>query len=185
MKIEVDFEKIPNYLGFSTRNRLARLAWTIVYWSLFRTAIYPFGRYVRVFLLKLFGAKVNWRSLVYPSVRIWAPWNLIIGARSVLGPHVVCYNPAPIILGKKITVSQNAYLCAGGHDISKIILPFVSAPIVIGDYSWICADCFIKYGVRIGEGAIVGATSSVFKDVEPWTVVGGNPAKFIKKRELA
>ena len=46
------------------------------------------------------------------------------------------------------------------------------------------ANCFIGLGVTVGDGAVIGATSSVFKDVEPWTVVGGNPAKFIKKRVM-
>jgi len=57
-------------------------------------------------------------------------------------------------------------------------------PIVIGSQSWIAARAFIGPGVTIGEGAVVGACAAVFKDVEPWTVVGGNPAKFIKKREI-
>lgn len=71
-----------------------------------------------------------------------------------------------------------------GHDISKIVLPFICAPIVIDDYVWVCANAFIKYGVKIGEGAVVGATASVYVNVEPWTVVGGNPARVIKKREI-
>jgi putative colanic acid biosynthesis acetyltransferase WcaF len=49
---------------------------------------------------------------------------------------------------------------------------------------WVAADAFIGPGVIIGQGAVVGARSAVFKNVERWTVVGGNPAKFIKKREL-
>ena len=47
---------------------------------------------------------------------------------------------------------------------------------------WVAAEAFIGMGVIIGEGAVVGARACVFKNVEPWTVVGGNPAKFIKKR---
>ena len=50
--------------------------------------------------------------------------------------------------------------------------------------SWIGTSAFISMGVTIGEGAVVGACAAVFKDVEPWTVVGGNPAKFIKKRVM-
>ena len=64
-------------------------------------------------------------------------------------------------------------------------MPQIFASIVIEDQVWIAADAFIGPGVRVAEGAVVGARSSVFKDVESWTVVGGNPARFIKKRELA
>jgi putative colanic acid biosynthesis acetyltransferase WcaF len=63
-------------------------------------------------------------------------------------------------------------------------MPQTFAPIVIADQVWIAADAFIGPGVQVGEGAVIGARSSVFEDVEPWTVVGGNPAKFIKKREI-
>lgn len=182
--MQIDIATIPDYKGFGLKNRLARLVWNIVYYFLFRTSYYPKGRKVRILLLRMFGAKVDWHVMVYPSVRIWAPWNLEIGTKTAVGPGVNVYNPSKIVIGNKVTVSQGTYLCAGGHDVSKIILPFESAPIVIGDYSWICANCFIKYGVTIGEGAIVGATSSVYENVAPWTIVGGNPAKYIKMREL-
>ena len=66
--------------------------------------------------------------------------------------------------------------------IQKIHL--VTAPIIIEDQAWIAADVFIGPGVTIGQGAVIGARSAVFKDVEPWTIVGGNPAKLIKKREI-
>ncbi|GGE55706.1 transferase family hexapeptide repeat protein [Pedobacter psychrotolerans] len=55
-----------------------------------------------------------------------------------------------------------------------------SKPIIICDHVWIGMNCLILKGVTIGEGAIVGAGSVVTKDVEPWTIVGGNPAKKIK-----
>lgn len=63
-------------------------------------------------------------------------------------------------------------------------MPLVTSPIVIGEGAWVAADVFIGPGVAIGEGAVVGARSSVFKDVAPWTVVAGNPANFIRKRLL-
>lgn len=63
-------------------------------------------------------------------------------------------------------------------------MPQTFAPIVIEDQVWIAADAFIGPGIRIGQGAVVGARASVFKNVAPWTVVGGNPAKRIKRREL-
>jgi len=58
------------------------------------------------------------------------------------------------------------------------------APIVIGDNAWVASRAFVGPGVTVGEGAVVAACAVVTKDIEPWTVVGGNPAKFIKKREL-
>ena len=63
-------------------------------------------------------------------------------------------------------------------------MELVTAPITVGAQAWVAADAFVGMGVTIGEGAVVGARAVVTRNVEPWTVVGGNPAKFIKKREL-
>jgi putative colanic acid biosynthesis acetyltransferase WcaF len=103
---------------------------------------------------------------------------------SCLSHFVDCYCVAPIKIGAHSTVSQYSYLCAATHDIERPDMPLVAAPITIGDGAWVAADVFVGPGVTIGDGAVVGARSSVFKDVPPWTVVVGTPAKVIKKREL-
>ena len=61
-------------------------------------------------------------------------------------------------------------------------MALISAPIVIEDEAWVAADAFVGMGVVIGRGAVVGARAAVFKNVEAWTVVGGNPARVIKNR---
>lgn len=81
-------------------------------------------------------------------------------------------------------MSQGAYLCTASHDITNPLNPLITAPIVIEDQSWIGARGFVGMGVTIGQGAVVGATASVYKNVAPWTVVGGNPAKYIKDRKI-
>ena len=103
---------------------------------------------------------------------------------SCLASDVDCYNVAPITIGEQATVSQGAYLCTASHDITDPKNHLVTAPIVVESQAWIGAKAYVAMGVTIGEGAVVGATASVYKDVEPWTVVGGNPAKFIKKRVI-
>jgi putative colanic acid biosynthesis acetyltransferase WcaF len=63
-------------------------------------------------------------------------------------------------------------------------MPLITAPITVENYAWVAADAFIGMGVTIGEGAVVGARAAVFKNIDPWSVIGGNPAKFIKKRNF-
>lgn len=87
-----------------------------------------------------------------------------------------------IHIGANTTVSQGAFLCTASHDITNSLNLLITAPIVIEDQAWVAADAFVGMGVTIGQGAVVGARAAVFKNVEPWTVVGGNPAKFIKRR---
>lgn len=134
------------------------------------------------FLLRLFGAKIARTANIYASAKVFMPWNLDMKEHACLASGVDCYNAAPIIIGVDATVSQRAYLCTASHNISSSRHEQIEKPIIIADRAWIAAEAFVGPGVTIGEGAVVGARAAVFKDVEPWSVVGGNPAKFIKKR---
>lgn len=124
---------------------------------------------------------------MYSTVKVWAPWNLIMGERSCLGPYVICYNQSLIILEKDVTVSQYSYLCTAGHITSctnSAEHGLIVAPIILHEGTWIGTRAFIGMGVEIGEHTIVGATASVYKDVESRMIVGGNPAKILKKRVM-
>ena len=167
----------PHSLG----NRAARMAWQVVWLVLFR----PSPRIChgwRRWLLRAFGARVGRAAVVHPSVKIWAPWNLEMGEYSCLGPYVDCYNVAPVSLGPFCTVSQYSYLCAATHDYTRASMPLVTKPIRLGARSWIAADVFVGPGVTIGEGAVVGARSVVLRDIEPWVVAAGHPARVVGQR---
>lgn len=107
-----------------------------------------------------------------------------MGAHSCLANDVDCYSVDRIILGNFATVSQEAMLCTATHDYNDVDFKLVTRAIVIGPRAWVGARAFIGPGVEVGEGAVVGAMSAVFKDVEPWSVVAGNPARFLKKRQI-
>lgn len=90
-------------------------------------------------------------------------------------------------IGRDAVVSQEAYLCTAGHDTTMhntADRSLVTAAITIAPRAWIGARAFIGLGVVIGEEAIVGAAAAVFKDVQPRTIVAGNPAQVIKIREM-
>ncbi|AFD08012.1 acetyltransferase (isoleucine patch superfamily) [Solitalea canadensis DSM 3403] len=182
MEPNIDLSKYKNH--FSLKNKVARCIWNISYLLLFKPFFLNFFNKWRILLLKIFGAKIMWSTNVYSSAKIWAPWNLEMGEYACLGPYVDCYNQGKIKIGANTTISQKAYLCASSHDISDPSNPLILKPITIEDQAWIAADSFIGPGVFIRQGAVVGARSAVFKNVDAWTVVGGNPAVFIKKREL-
>lgn len=168
----------------SIKNKVYRFIWNIVWFFLFRPFPTKIFNQWRLFLLAIFGAKVHKSSGVYASCKIWAPWNLILDENAWLGPNVDCYNVAKITIGANSTISQKSYLCSASHDVTDPLNKLISAPIIIQDRVWIGADSFIGMGVTIGKGAVVGATASVFKDVDPWTIVGGNPSKFLKNRVI-
>jgi putative colanic acid biosynthesis acetyltransferase WcaF len=169
--------------SFSLTNRLARGLWGLT-WQLFFRPSPRIAHGWRCWLLRRFGARIGRGVQVYPSARIWAPWNLEMGDYSQLGTDVDCYCVAPITIGPHAMVSAYSYLCAAGRDYTRKHMPLRTGPIVIGEGAWVAVDVFVGLGVTIGEGAVVGARSSVFRDVEPWTVAAGNPARFLKRREL-
>lgn len=168
--------------SFPIKNKIFRLIWNLSYWVLFRPFYFRQLKGYRALLLKLFGARIGNSANIYASVRIWAPWNLELGDFSTLGPDVDCYNQGKIVIGSNTIISQKSYLCASSHDYEISNFPLILKSITIADQVWVAADAFIGPGVTIGEGAVVGARSAVFKDVAPWTVIGGNPAKKIKDR---
>lgn len=168
---------------YPLRSYLARIAWGAVAWTL-----WPIG-FARLFslrpaLLRLFGARVAGPSLIAASAQVEMPWLLSMGPEVCLGPRVRVYNIGGVELGQHVVISQDAYLCGGTHDYTDLSYPLIRKPIVIRDHAWIAAGAFIGPGVTIGEGAVVGARAVVTKDVEPWTVVAGNPARVIRRREL-
>ena len=147
--------------------------------------VFPFLRNsLRLRLLRMFGARVRKWTAVYGSAKIFAPWNLDMGDGCNIGPRVEIYCKAPVALGDGVSISQDSFICTASHDVSDPDMKLTLGEIHIGDDVWIGARAIILPGVTIGEGAIVAAGAVVTKDVEPWTVVGGNPAKFIKKRIL-
>lgn len=179
---KIDLSKYHNAL--SRRHQLVRLLWSVVWGLLARPLPRSMGSGWKRLLLRLFGATVHSTAVVYSSAKVYYPANLEMDAYSCLASEVDCYNVAPIRIGANTTVSQGAYLCTASHEITNPLNPLITAPIVIEDQAWIGAKAFVGMGVTIGQGAVVGATASVYKNVESWTVVGGNPAKVIKKRML-
>jgi len=138
----------------------------------------------RRLILRFFGAKIGGHVNVYSSTRVYYPWNLTVGDWSAIGEDALIYNLGPVTIGQKVTISHRAHLCAGTHDYTRADMPLLKPSIIIRDQVWICADAFIGPGVTVGEGVVVGARAVVMKDVEPWTIVAGNPARFVKRRVL-
>jgi len=174
----------PYRSELSVRNRVARAIWGLA-WAVFcRLSPRPFHAWRRLWL-RLFGARVGATAAIYPSARIWAPWNLEMGPRSALGDGADCYNVDRVTIGEDAMVSQYAFLCTASHDISDPGRKLITAPIVLERWSWVCAGAFVHPGVTLGEGAVAGARAVVTRRVPPWTVVAGNPAKAIKARVWA
>jgi len=166
---------------FSTKNRLLRLAWMIVQATLFRLSPKPAHAW-RIRLLRLFGAKMGSTNFVYPDCTIWAPWRLETEDVVTIGNGVEVYNPGGLFLGHHTILSQGAFLCGATHDFDSIEFTYVMKPIRTAPYTWICARSIVLPGVDCSEGSVLGAGSVASKNLKPWTVYAGNPAREIRPR---
>lgn len=174
--------RIPG--GFRGRSGLLVQGWWLVQWFIFRPSpqvLYGFRRC----LLRLFGARIGAHVLVRPTAWITYPWKLSVGDYSWIGDEVVLYSLGDIQIGAHTVISQRSYLCAGTHDYTRPSFDISAPPIHIGDQVWIASDVFVAPGVSIGDGAVVGARSSVFHDLPMGMVCVGSPAQPIKPRPRA
>jgi len=176
--------RLSEYKGQSDwRYLVKRFLWACVqlpFWPKMPRVLSP----LRIFLLRVFGARIA-RNCRVDAARIWLPWNLEMGEWSVIGGSAEIYNLAPVEIGANSVVSQRAYLCTATHDHSRADFPLYSQPIIVESSAWIAAGAFVAPGVRIGEGAVVGAYSVVTKDIPAWMVCAGNPCRAIKSRVLS
>lgn len=169
--------------SFSFRNKIFRFIWSLVYLLFFRwtPSTFKLFKIWRVFVLKCFGAEIDYGTLIYSSAKIWAPWNLTIGPNSAVGPKVNIYNQGEITIGGNTVISQYTHLCASSHDYTKSDFPLVTQAINIGNGVWVAADAFVGPGVKIADNVVIAARAVVTKSLIANQIVGGNPAKFIKK----
>jgi putative colanic acid biosynthesis acetyltransferase WcaF len=167
--------------AFTFSNRVRRAFWNCTYALLFRYSPRPLHRW-RAFLLRRFGARLGSNCRIYPKARIWAPWNLICDELATVADGAIVYNPSPIEIGSHAILSQEAFLCGATHDLEKPGFQLVSGPITIGPYAWICARATVQMGVRVSEGAVLGLGAVATKDLEPWTIYGGIPARKLRPR---
>ncbi|MEJ7738050.1 MAG: DapH/DapD/GlmU-related protein [Chitinophagaceae bacterium] len=136
----------------------------------------------RLFWLRAFGAKINGRPFVHQRARIQIPWNLTLYDFACLGDRTNAYTLDKIEIHEHATIAQEAYLCTGTHAFDQPEKNLITAPIIIGAHAFVGARAFIMPGVSIGEHAIIGACSIVTKDIDPYLIVVGNPARVIGSR---
>ncbi|WP_339882050.1 putative colanic acid biosynthesis acetyltransferase [Polaribacter vadi] len=171
--------KLPE--NFRGRNAFIVQLWWFVQGTLFRMSpqfMYGFRR----FLLRIFGAKIGKKVIIRPSVKVTYPWKVSIGDYSWIGDDVVLYSLGEIDIGNNVVISQKSYICSASHDYTKVDFPIFSKRNIIEDDCWLATDVYIAPGVSIGKGVVVGARSSVYKNMPEGWVCYGNPAKPLKKR---
>ncbi len=163
--------------------------WYILFWWLVQAIAFPLSlhnfNFFRCGLLRLFGAKIGTGVVIRPTARFTYPWKIEIGDYSWIGDDVVLYSLDKITIGTNCVISQKSYLCTGSHNLQDEAFGLITTPIVISNGVWIATDCFIAPGVTIGANTVVGARSSVFKNLEGGQVAWGSPCKTQRPRKVS
>ena len=168
---------------FSLKVKIFSRVWTMVNFTLYRYS--PFvSRKFRIALVKLFGGKISWTCSLNRLSVIEYPWNLTMGSLSSLGKNSWVYCLDKITIGENCCIGNDVYLLTGSHDINSVSFDLVTSPIVIENGVWVSTRAIILPNIKLSNHSVVGAGAVVTKSVESFSIVGGNPAKFIKKRTL-
>ncbi|MEG5065116.1 hormogonium polysaccharide biosynthesis acetyltransferase HpsU [Microcoleus sp. B3-A4] len=163
-------------------------SWVILLWWFVQAIAFPLTPHpfnsIRSALLRLFGAKIGRGAIIRPTARFTYPWKIAIGDYSWIGDDVVLYSLDRIAIGKHCVISQKSYLCTGTHDPQDPAFSLITAPVIVNNGVWIAADCFIGPGVEIGANALIGARSSVFKNMPAGFICTGTPCRPRCQREI-
>lgn len=178
-----DSKPLEGGASFSLGNRLARVVWMATWLVLCRFTPPPLHGWRRL-VLRAFGAKVGRGARVHASVSIWLPANLELGENALIGPGVRLYNQGRIAIGGRSVISQRAHICASTHDLRDPQFQLVLRPVTIGQQCWIAAEAFVGPGVTMHDRAVLGARGALFDDAVEGGVYSGNPAVFVKDRQL-
>lgn len=163
-----------------------RPGWYVQIWWIVQATLFAWSPQFmygwRRWLLRRFGAEVGKGVIVRPTARTQFPWKVKIGDYAWIGDDVVLYSLGPITVGANAVLSQRTYVCTGSHDMRAIAFDIYALPVAIGEQCWLATDVFVAPGVTVGAGTVVGARSSVYKDLPPGVVAMGNPAGVVRQR---
>ena len=138
---------------------------------------------LKTWSLRRLGANLHKDVKFYSGFSVRNPKGLVVEEGVSIGPKVLLDARCGLTIRKSAVIAYDAIIWTLNHDYNDLNFCGKGAPVDIGEYAWICSRSIILPGVKIGKGAIVASGAVVTKDVAPWTIVGGCPAKQIGKRQ--
>ena len=164
------------------RSVLLRYASGYIRYHIYLTSTIP-SHTIRNFIYrKIYRMNLSDKVVIYNGLEVRNPTGLSIGKGSIIGDNVILDARNGITIGQNVNLSSEVHLWTEQHDYRDPYFNCTkehSGSITIGDRAWIGPRATILHSVVIGEGAVVAAGSVVTKDIPPFTIVGGIPAKTI------
>ncbi len=142
------------------------------------------SHYVRRFFYRIAGIKIGKGSTIHTGAKFYNPSNITIGEDTIVGEMVVLDGRDKLVIGNHVDIASEVMIYNAQHDVDSEDFHAVKKQVVIEDYVFIGPRAIILPGVTVGEGAVIGAGAVVTKDVAPYSIAGGIPAKIIRERRL-
>ena len=155
--------------------------WRCIDTLLFKTSLNPLSCW-RIFLLRLFGAKIGKGCYISPKCTIFIPWNFEMGNFSSIDDYAYIKSRAKITIGDYVSIANFVHIIPGGHNVRSRHFDSDLAPVNIGNGAFIGADSYISKGVTIGEMSVIGVRSVVLKNIPTNTIAFGNPCQIKGER---
>ena len=167
---------------FTKYEKIKLLIWRFVDCWFFKPSLTIFTPW-RVFLLRLFGAKIGHGCYISPKATIFVPWKLQMGNYSSIDDYsILARSLGRIIIGDFVSISFNVHIVPGGHDIRSRGFENNATFVKIENGAFLGADSFVGRGVTIGQFSVLGSRAAAFKDIPENSVAVGVPAKVIGER---
>ena len=183
MNLKSDFSKFNNK-DFYPGNLILRILWFLVSLIFFTSSCLPFT-VIKVFILRIFGAKIGKSVVIKPSVNIKYPWKLSLANHVWIGENVWIDNLDNVVIGNNVCISQGAFLLCGNHNYKKDSFDLITKPIIVEDGVWIGAKSTVLPGVTAKSHSILSAGSVTSKNLEPYSIYRGNPAEKVSIRTIS
>lgn len=182
MKKSVDLSTFNNNEFSRGASKFKIVIWYFVNAIFFKSFIHSYQ--LKIFFLRLFGAKVGKNIIIKPRVNIKYPWNLKIGNNVWIGENVWIDNLVSVTIGNNVCISQGALLLCGNHHYSKSTFDLLTSTITLEDGVWIGAKSIVCGGVICYSHSVLTVMSVATKHLEPYYIYKGNPAEKIKERHI-
>jgi putative colanic acid biosynthesis acetyltransferase WcaF len=180
---KTDLSTYNNYPFHPGGNALKRLLWFYLNAVFLKTSLIPSSRF-KVFLLRLFGAKIGKNVTIKPCVNIKYPWFLHIGDETWIGENVWIDSLVMVSIGANVCLSQGAMLLTGSHDYKKTSFNLITKELNLEDGVWIAAGAIVAPGVTAASHSVLTSGSVATQNLQPYTVYQGNPATKTRERNI-
>ncbi|SFG96255.1 maltose O-acetyltransferase [Sporolactobacillus nakayamae] len=137
---------------------------------------------LRKLIYKIGKMKIGKNTTILRPVYLYAPSRIQIGDYCAINDHVVLDGRGKLIINDNVNISPYVKIYTAEHDVNSMDFHYTAGITTINKFAWVSTGSILLPGISVGEGAVIAAGAVVTKDINPYDIVGGVPAKVIGHR---